>query len=306
MSWIFVALLAPALSALGSYTDKYLLVHHERTGGLGSVLLFSCLFGALIFPVSLVLGVDIASVTVFEAVVLIFNGFLTVGTLAAYLYAIRDSDVISVVPVLQTIPVFGFIFGFLILGETLTSLEIAGSLIIVLSALLLSFEIEESSRMRFRARSFFLALLSSFLFAISGVVFKLFALDKGYWVTQFWEYVGVFFIGVILFICISSYRKSFLRTLTYGKTRIVMLNFSTETIMVSADLLLNFAVLLAPVALVYAVNSTQPAFLLTFALLGWLMFPNVMKPLVVLEKHTLLKILSIAIMITGAIIIHSA
>lgn len=306
MSWVIVALLAPALSAFGSYTDKYLLVHHERTGGLGSVLLFSSVFGILILPIALVLGADVTSVTPFEAFILIVNGFLTVGTLAAYLYAIRDSDVISVVPVLQTIPVFGFIFGFVILGETLTLLEIAGSLIIVLSALLLSFEIEESSRMRFRAKSFFLALLSSFLFALSGVVFKIFALDKGYWVTQFWEYIGVCVLGIILFALVTSYRESFLRTLVYGKTRIVMLNFSTESIMVSADLLLNFATLLAPVALVYAINSAQPAFLLVFAFLGFLLFPKVMRSLVVMEKHIPLKILSIAIMVTGAIIIHSS
>ena len=306
MSWVIVALLAPALSAIGTYADKYLLVHKDRTGGLGSIVLFSCLFGALILPVAILFGAKASNVSTFEAVILMLNGFLTVGTLAAYLYAIRESDVISIVPVLQTIPVFGFMLGFFILGETLTPLELAGSIIIVLSALLLSFEIEDDAKVRFRAKSFFYAVLASFLFAVSGVVFKLIAIDKGYWTTQFWEYVGISILGVLLFAFVRSYRHSFLQVLKYRRTGVVLLNFSTEAIMVSADLLLNFATLLAPIALVYAVNSFQPAFLLAFAFIGWFMFPKLMYPLAILQKHIVLKILAIGIMITGAIIVHVA
>ncbi len=304
MPWLFVALLAPALSAFGSYIDKYLLVHHERTGGIGSIIIFSSLFGVLVLPMALLFGANIFSVSLIEATILIINGCLTVGTLAAYLYAIRESDVVSVVPVLQTIPVFGFLLGYFVLGETLEPYEIAGSAIIILSAILLSLEIEEDRSVRFRRKSFFLAVMSAFLFAVSGIVFKLIASDRGYWATQFWEYVGISILGLILFTVIAAYRNSFLEIVKKGRIGVAALNFATEAIMVSADLLLNFATLLAPVALVYTANAFQPAFLLGFALIGSLMVPQLMHKLAFMRKHIALKTLAIAIMIVGAIIIN--
>ncbi len=304
MSWLFIALLAPALSALGSYTDKYLLVHHERTGGVGSVILFSSLFGALVLPIAFLLGEDIFSISPFEATILILNGCLTVGTLAAYLYAIRESDVVSVVPVLQTVPIFGFILGYFVLGETLESYEIVGSVVIILSAILLSVEIEEDSRVRFMRKSFFLAVLSSVLFATSGIVFKLIASDRGYWIAQFWEYVGVSILGFILFAAVAAYRHSFIEVVRKRRTGVMALNFTTETIMVSSDLFLNFATLLAPIALVYTVNAFQPVFLLVFALIGTLVAPQLMLRLAFMRKHLVLKGLAIAIMVVGAAIIN--
>ncbi|OGG62510.1 hypothetical protein A3C21_00055 [Candidatus Kaiserbacteria bacterium RIFCSPHIGHO2_02_FULL_59_21] len=305
MSWLFVALLAPALSALGSYTDKYLLVHHEKTGGIGSVMIFSSLFGALVIPLALFLKADIWSVPSFEAVILILNGCITVGTLAAYLYAIKESDIVSVVPVLQTIPVFGFVFGYILLGETLELHEIGGSVIIILSAMLLSLEIEEDAKVRFRKKSFFLAVLSSFLFALSGIIFKLIAIERGYWETQFWEYIGISALGVILFFLVAPYRRSFLEVVRHRRIGVAGLNLVTEVLTVSADLLLNFATLLAPIALVYTINGFQPAFLLTFALVGSFFVPQLMHRLAFLRKHVVLKALAIAIMIVGTVVINT-
>lgn len=306
MSWIFAALLAPALSTLGSYTDKYLLVHHRQTGGLGSVLIFSSLFGALVLPAALFFGAEVDSVSTSEIALLIANGCLTVITLATYLYAIRDSDVISVVPILQTVPIFAFILGFLVLGETLHIQEIIGSGIVIVSAMLLSVEIEEDARVRFKARSFFLAIFSAFLLAVTGTTFKLIASDTGYWTAQFWEYIGVSIMGLLMFVVVATYRRSFQKILRQRRFDVIGLNFITEALTVSADLLLNFAALLAPIALVYTVNSFQPAFLLMFAFMGLLVAPHLIYKLGFLRKHLLIKTLAIAVMIVGAIIIHLA
>lgn len=305
MSWIFIALLAPALSALGSYVDKYLLVHKESTGGLGAILIFSSIFGLGVLPVALVLGAEPQAVTPLTALALIANGFLTVGTLATYLYAIRNSDVVSVVPILQTIPVFGFAFGFLILGETLSSSEMLGSCVVIAGAMLLSVELEEGSRARFRATNLLWALLSASLFALSGSVFKFFATDYGYWTVQFWEYVGIASMGLVIFLLVSTYRSQFLGVIRDRNLNAVSLNFVTETIMVSADLLLNFATLLAPLALVYTVNSFQPAFLLVFGLVGCVLAPQLMRRLEFLKKHLLLKSFAIVLMISGSVVIYS-
>lgn len=304
MSWIGIALFAPTLSAAGSYIDKYLLVHKERTGGLGSILIFSSIFGVFVIPIALLLGAQPFSVGVASATLLILNGFLTVATLAAYLRAIRDSDVVAVVPVLQTIPVFGFAFGFIVLGETLSSPEMIGSLIIIGSAVLLALEIEEETGARFNVKSLVWALASASLFALSGTIFKFFALDLGYWTVQFWEYVGTSLAGIILFVGVQKYQGAFLSVVKKRNFGVAALNFVTEAIMVSADLLLNFATLVAPIALVYTINSFQPAFLLLFGFLGYFMVPRLMRKLEFLRKHILLKSLAILLMIAGSVIIY--
>jgi uncharacterized membrane protein len=240
MSWIFVAVLSPILSALGNYADKYLVVHHEHTGGIGSVLIFSSVFGAILLPATLLLGAEPFSVTPFEACLLIINGCVTVGTLATYLYAIEHSDVVSVTPVLQTVPVFGFMVGYLILGETLRMHEIIGSALVIFCAIVLSVEIEEEARVRFKAKSFFLAIFSAFLFALSGAVFKFVAIERGYWTVQFWEYLGITALGIVLFLTVQAYRRTFVGVVKGGRIDVVALNFLTESIMVSADLILNY------------------------------------------------------------------
>lgn len=304
MSWIGVALFAPALSAAGSYIDKYLLVHKERTGGLGSILIFSSVFGALILPIALLLGAQPFSVGTMDALILMANGFLTVASLATYLRAIRDSDVVAVVPVLQTIPIFGFTFGFAFLGETLSLREIVGSLIIIGSAILLALEIEEETGARFNFKSLLWALLSAGLFALSGSIFKLFATDLGYWTVQFWEYIGISLAGIILFFVVGTYQRAFLAVLKRRSFGVAALNLMTEAIMVSADLLLNFATLLAPIALVYTINSFQPAFLLLFGFLGYLMVPRLMRKLEFLRKHILLRSVAILLMIGGSVMVY--
>lgn len=304
MTWFFVALLSPALSALGSYTDKYLLVHREHTGGMGAVLIFSSVFGAFVLPIALIAGADITSVTAFEALILTLNGFLWVATLASYLYAIEDADVVSVVPILQTAPVFAFILAFLVLGETLTLIEMAGAGIIILSALFLSIEIEEDARIRFKTKNLLFAALSAFLFAVSGTIFKLIAIERGYWTVQFWEFVGITLAGVLLFVLVRGYREGFLSVVSHGRVDVMALNFATESIMVAADLLLNFAILLAPIALVYAVSSFQPAFLLGYALIGSALAPSLMHQLEFFKKHLLVKGICIGAMIAGSIMVH--
>ena len=304
MPWFIIALCAPILSSIGNYTDKYLVSHPRKTGGIGSILIFSSLFGSLVLPIAYTLGALPTSVPVIYALILMVNGALTVATLGAYLYAIRDSDVVSVVPVLQLIPIIGFIFGWVMLGETLSASQILGSSIIVLSAILLSLEIEEDARLRFRARSFAYASLSALLFVISGVIFKSTASVVGYWDAQFWEYIGITFVGVVLAASVPSYRQGFVRVVSERRIGVVGLNLVTEGLMVSSDLLLNYATLLAPVALVYSVNALQPAFLFVFALIGAVMAPGLMARMSLLRKHMALKLISICLMTAGAFIMY--
>lgn len=302
-TWFLFALGAPALSAFGNFLDKFLLVRSERTGGIGSVLLFSCFFGTLVLPVAYLLG-DVTQVPATSALILALNGMIWVGTLAAYLFAIRHDDVVSVLPTLQTIPLFGFVLGYLLLGEKLSLSEGVGSIIIVLCACILSLEVEDGAVYRFKWKSFLFALLSAFLFSVSGVVFKFFALEHGFWETQFWEFIGISLSGFLIFAMLPTYRTGFISVIRDRRFDVLGLNLATEFTMVSADLLLGYAVLHAPIALVYSMNSFHPAFLLAFALAAAFVSPRLMNELGFLRTHIPLKLVVILTMIGGATLIN--
>jgi hypothetical protein len=93
------------------------------------------------------------------------------------------------------VPIVAYFLGYFILGETITPVQGLGSLVIIVGALALSFEFGQRG-MQFKQNVVALMLAASFLSAINGVIFKLIAMDKGFWVSLFWGFVGQVFFGV--------------------------------------------------------------------------------------------------------------
>ncbi len=303
MHWFLIALIPPLLYAIGNYIDKAILSKHLKGGGVGTILIFSCLLGALTLPVIYFIEPGVFSIQSTAAWALIMNGALTVLAVLCYLYAIEHDDISAVVPILQLTPVFGFITGYILLGETLTRYQMLGSAIIVMGAVLISLEITERGNVALKKRVLALAAASALLFSLSGTIFKFYALDGGYWKTQFWEYVGIAILGALFFVFIKSYRQSFLSSFKENRGTIIGLNISAEVVMVAADLVMNFATLLAPLALIYVVNSFQPVFVFVIGILATLLFPHLIKESLS-RKHVLQKILTILTMVLGLLMLY--
>lgn len=85
-----------------------------------------------------------------------------------------------------------------------------------------------------------------------------------------------------------------------GGIKIFTLNTLSEAITIFGNLLTNFAILLAPVTLVYLVGSFQPAIVLFLTLFATKYFPDIAKEN--LKRNVLLpKIIAIIIMIIGSV-----
>lgn len=306
MGWLPVALLAPALSALVNYVDKYILSSHAKSGGIGAIVIFSSLFASIVIPVALFLGDGVFEATPLQGTVLIINGFLTVIALLFYLYAIDRRNVLLSIPILQAVPVFAFVLGYAVLGEILSTRQVIGSLIVIAGAILFSLEIHSWNNISIKGRDLLLIVGASLPLAASGVIFKWAALDLGYWATQFWEYIGIAVSGLLLFAVVPVYRNGFVavfRDRLQG-AHMVGLILIAEVLMVSSDLVLNFATLLAPVALVYVVNSFHPAFIFVYGIAAAVFVPHVMHGVSWSKKHLVQNTLTIVIMISGAIMLY--
>ena len=151
-------------------------------------------------------------------------------------------------------------------------------------------------------RPAFYMIIACILVAISGVIFKYVTIGENFWVSSFWEYVGLGGFGILIFIFVPKYRGEFMLMNRQGGKKIFTLNTISEILTIVGNLLTNFAILLAPVTLVYLVSSFQPAIVLFLTLATTKFFPHIVKENLT-KKILLPKIVSIAIMIAGSAIL---
>lgn len=302
MTWFFIAFGAPFLWALVNISDQYL-VEKYSTGkrGSGGLVLFSSLIGIFVAIAIGIFQSGLFAIPILDKILLIITGGITIAWVILYLFTLEIEEVSAVVPWFLTIPIFGYVIGYLFLGETLSIQELVGSVIVLFGVALISIDFSEKKR-KFKWRPALYMLLSCLLVAISGVIFKYVTIGENFWVSSFWEYVGLGSFGILIYLFIPKYREEFMLMNRQGGKKIFALNTASEIMTIIGNLLTNFAILLAPVTLVYLVSSFQPAIVLFLTLLTTKFFPNIAKE--DLRGRVLWpKIIAIGIMIVGSVIL---
>jgi drug/metabolite transporter (DMT)-like permease len=216
MSWFFIALWAPFLVACANHNDKFLLSRYLKEKNIGSIVIPSSLFSGVAIAIVLCIQPDVYGVGLVQGSALVATGMLSVLASLCYLYALDLDEASFVTPFYQTVPIFAYFLAYFILGETITLAQGLGSLAIMLGAIGLSVEFARRG-MRFRRNVVALMLAASLLSAINGVIFKLIAVDRGFWVSLFWGFVGQVLAGLILLVCVPTYRRDFLRLFKHRK-----------------------------------------------------------------------------------------
>lgn len=274
MSWFFIALWAPFLLACANHNDKFLLSRYLKEKGIGSIVILSSLFSGVALPIILLLRPDAYDVSLAQGAALVATGMSSVLAAVCYLHALDTDEASFVTPLYQTVPIFAYVAGYFILGETITPAQGLGSFVIIAGALALSFELGRRG-LRFKRNVMALMLGASFLAAVNGVIFKLIAVDKGFLVSLFWGFAGQVVAGLTCLVCVPSYRRDFLGLFKQQKFAAVGLIALSEALFSVSEAITLYATLLAPVALVLLVNSFQPLFVFALGIVLTLVFPRV-------------------------------
>ena len=302
MQWFFIALGAQFLWALSNISDQYLVAKYSiGRRGSGGLVLFSSLIGIF---VALAIGIftsGIFAIPILDKFLLILAGGITIAWVILYLFALELEGVSSVVPWFLTVPIFGYIFGYIFLHETLSFQQLLGSVVVLFGVLLISVDFSEQKK-KLNWRPALYMLSACLLISTIGIIFKYVTIGNNFWISSFWEYAGLGFFGVLIFVFIPKYRNEFMLMNKQGGRKIFTLNTVSEILTIIGNLLTNYAILLAPVAMVYLVSSFQPAIVLFMTLLTTKFFPNIAKENL---KGCLLlsKIIAILIMIAGSVIL---
>ncbi|MES2409073.1 MAG: EamA family transporter [Patescibacteria group bacterium] len=297
MSWFIVALGAPFVWSLVNHCDKIILQRYFKGGGSGGLMIF---VGVIALPISVLIALfnpSVLSVSFNYIFSLIVSGlFYNIGVYL-YLKALEREDASYIVAFWQLVPVFAYLFGIVFLGEYLEINKIIAGLIVMLGAVLLSIKFESTTKLTINKRTALIMVSSSLVLALGYVLFK--DSEGGeFWPSMFWNQIGMLIFGGV-FLLIKPFRREFLDVIKQNSAGVLALNIFEQTIEVVGIFINNFALLLAPAALVILVEYTaQPVFVFIEGIIFTIIFPKFVQE-DISRNNLIQKFISIAIMGIG-------
>lgn len=303
MNWFLISLIPPALWAVSNHLDKYLIGRYFKGGGVGALMVFSSIIGFILMPFIYIFSPGVFDIHATRAVLIALNGFLYILAVLPYFYALDRDEASIVVPLFQMIPVLSYILEYFLLGEILTKQQMLAGLLIVIGAIGISLDLNDSKKIRIKKDVLGFMFLASLLFALNFLFFKYFALETPFWTTTFWEYAGFAVFAALLMLFIKPYRLQFIDVMKQNKIPVIGLNGFNEIVNIIAKISFNFASLLAPVTLIWVVSGTQTLFVFVYGVLITLFIPKLGEESLA-KKHLTQKIISIVIIFIGSALLN--
>lgn len=292
MTWIIFAIIAPALYAVSTYFDKFLISKKVRDPMLLTIITGITVFlGA--FLIFLLNG--FGTIPYWQILMLIGAGIMSEIALIPYYKAMSLDDASRIIPLFQIVPVLVLIFSYLFLGEMLSLNEFGGFVLILAGGFMLSLRELNLKIFKFRPAIGYVALTALF-YAIPAITFKYVVITQNFWETMAYTFAGTFAGSVLLF---WIYIKRFLVQFKEISSGTWLVVGSNELIYFFGNVSRFYAVSLGPIALVSVIGGTTPFFVLLFGLIISLWFPYIVKEDI--SKSTIgLKILATILIFLGA------
>jgi len=260
MSITFICvLIAPILYAVANLVDK-LQLHgdSEDSEPLALMALGSVIGFAFIIPLGLFVYFTGRSLGEPHQIIAILANELTYNVaIFIYMMVLKKEETSNVIPWFQSVPMFGLVGAWLVLGEKLGASSITAIILVMVGGFVLSYQ-----KQGFRKGLFGIMMLCSAVFAIYEVIFAEFGRDIDPYSAIFLTVAGKTLWSLPILVG-KKERSGFMFGL---KTR---LKFQTvgELTNLFADITMCVCILHFPVALVQGACCTQPFFILIGAIL---------------------------------------
>ncbi len=304
MTWFLISLIGPFLYAMTNFIDKTLLEKYFKSGGVGTLLIFSALLSGLALPILFLFDPTVFSVGLFNILVLAAVGILNVLVLFFYLKALEDEEASITVVFYQLVPVFAYGLAYFILGESLTTIQLIAMAIVIFGTSIISFEVDTENKFKLRTKTIFYMVSASFCWALGSVIFKAVALEEQVVRSLFWEHLMLTIIGIGLFFFVRTYREHFIIAVRQNSVAIFSLNVLNETLYMLGNTIFAFAYLLGPIAVVLLAESFQPLFAILIGVFMTVFFPRIISEKIHI-KHLWQKGIAFAVTCLGTYLLFA-
>jgi drug/metabolite transporter (DMT)-like permease len=264
MSWLLFAFSGPVLWAISMHLDKYLVERFFKNANPAVLLVFTAILGLAMLPIIWWFDPQVLAIAPWSGFLITASGLIFMVAMFLYFQALQSEEASVVAPFFQISPLFGYVLGYLVLGETLTGSQTLGGALIVGGTLMLSWRRRGDAK-TFKTRLVVLMVASAFLLSLTALIFKFFAIRDEFWTTMFWTFVGhvVFGAGIL---AVGHYRRQFRILLRANTGALITINAANELVNLGGSLGTRYALVLAPLGLVQAVTSTTPLFVFIFGI----------------------------------------
>lgn len=274
---ITLTILASFLWGITNHIDKFMINGIDENGNnVKTLLVFSTFVaGIVLTPLWLILSKFNLAISTLSLISVLAASVVYILATYFYFKALSENDASIVVVMFQLIPVFSYILALILFKENLTLQQIIGSLIIIASAVIISFDFKEKNNKK-KFKALLLMTFSSLLYAIYFILFDIAIRDSAYYSCAFYYQIGFLLLGIIL-LFIKPFRTSFLNAVKTNGKKYLALNTTNEVINLAANLLVNFANLTIPIALANVLNGLQGMFVFILGVLGTFLLPKYFK-----------------------------
>ena len=275
MDWFILSMVGPLLYAITNHIDKVMLESYFNEHGVVTLILFSSLLSAVGLPILFLIDPTALEVRLGSIAQMFVVGALNLLVLWAYLMALKDDEATVVIIYYALVPVFGGVFGYLFLGESLETKQLLAMAIVIIGTSLVSFEIGNGQKAAFRSNTVVFMLIATVAWASEATIFKNVALEESVWSSVFWEHVALVVFGITIVIFAPSHRARFLSVWTKNSGKVLALNGANEALYMIGNVTVSYAMLLAPIAVILLAQSFQPIFVFLLGVILTVFFPSV-------------------------------
>lgn len=297
MSWLFYALLSPAVLTIVNFGDKYIVEHEVRDARAMPIYaaIMAFITGAVLWVLT---GFPILDGR--DTVLVLLTGALSSWGSALYFRALSYEEASKIIVLLQMRPMMVLVLSLIFLNEVITPEQLLGFVLILGAAVGISLNRSDIGGFKL-SRAFWMLLIVDLMWSVSIVLFKFVVSASQFEKVLSWQSWGIALGGLTLYLFVPLFRHAFNRNVVTVRRRAFGLVFVNETTFVVANLLGFMAVALGPVALVSVLGSTQIFFGIV---LGWLL--TTLAPTKFRENVTregLLTKAALALMLFGGIVL---
>lgn len=294
MDWFLLALTAPILWALKNIADKIIYSKYRMSAMTSLIMtrLMSIPF-IIIFLFFIKVGID-----EFALIGILYGVIHTAGA-QLFNKAMVKEDVSKVTSLFYTNPIFTALFATIFLGEILTAGKYAGIVLLVLSAVMLSYRNHAGKTML--SSSLLLIFSSTIIWSALNVFLKWITNFSSVYSFVFWTFIGSIITALLLLLA-GIPKKEFKENIKRFDGFAWKVEIAGNIVYWIGTAIFFIAISALQVSLIGAIPSLQPFFVLIFVLLMGVFLPKILKE-ENSKKSVLLKFLAVILIFIGTYLI---
>jgi len=293
MNWLIIVLAGHFLNALAFLMDKFLLAKK-----IPSPFVYAFFIGALGILSLLLIPFGVAIPSIPEIVRALVAGMAFILALVFFFAGLKENEASRVVPLTGGfVPAFTFVFAYLFLGERLGALEIVAFGALVAGGVLITLE----RKGRGSKKGDIYAVVAALVFAVSFVITKQVYIEQAFISGFVWSRIGAFIMAASFLLIPSARHGIFNQPKQKNQGSTAVLFFTGQVSGALGFVLVNYAISLASVSLVNAMQGAQYAFLLVMVALLAKKFPRVLSErltgMILVQKIAAIVLISVGIVL---------